>query len=60
MKNLLRNKKMRNKIKIGILLNNYFVANWAYKMIEEINNSSFAEIVLVVKNESKKKKRKRR
>ena len=44
---------MKKKIKVGILLNSYLVPFWSYKMIEEINNSSYAEINLIVKNDSK-------
>ena len=44
---------MKKKIKLGILLNSYLVPFWSYKMIEEINNSSYAEINLIVKNDSK-------
>ena len=44
---------MKNKLRIGVLLNNYLIPSWAYKMIDEINNSSYAEIVLIIKNDSK-------
>ncbi len=44
---------MKQKVRIGILLNSYHISFWAYKMIKEINDSSYAEIVLIVKNDSK-------
>lgn len=47
---------MKKKLKIGILINNYSIPNWAFKTIEQINNSYYSEIVLVVKNNSKNKK----
>ena len=45
------------KIKVEILLNSYLVPFWSYKMIEEIDKGSYAEINLVVKNSSKSYKR---
>lgn len=47
---------MKRKLRIGILLNDYFITNWAFQMIEEINNSHYAEISLIVKNGKKTKK----
>ncbi|MCB0464008.1 MAG: hypothetical protein R2816_08140 [Flavobacteriaceae bacterium] len=42
---------IKQKLKIGLLLNQYNVPHWTYKMIENIQNSSHSEIVLVVKKE---------
>ncbi len=44
---------MDKKLRIGILLDDYNVAQWAYRMIELINESSSSEIVLMVRNEYK-------
>jgi hypothetical protein len=44
---------MKEKLKIGLLLNNYFVQAWEYKILEELIHSNYAEIVLVVKHDSK-------
>lgn len=41
------------KLKIGILINDNYIANWQLKIIEEINNSGFAKIGLVIKNAKK-------
>ena len=43
---------MKAKLRVGILLNNYFIHAWEYKIVEEIINSDFAEIKLLIKNES--------
>lgn len=43
---------MRNKLRIGVLLDNYFLPAWEYKIIEEIKNSYYAHIVLIVKNKA--------
>ena len=42
---------MKNKLRIGILLDDYLVPSWAFKMIDEINQSNHSEIVLVIKND---------
>ena len=41
---------MKNKIRIGILIDNDFISAWSYKMIDEINSSSSSQVVLIVKN----------
>ena len=41
---------MRNKLRIGVLLDNYLLPAWEYKIIEEIKNSDYAQIVLIVRN----------
>lgn len=43
---------MKEKLKIGILLNNHIIPSWEFKIVKDINNSSFAEIVLVIINKS--------
>ncbi len=40
----------KEKLKIGILINSDNIRNWQMKIIEEIRNSTFAEITLVIKN----------
>lgn len=42
---------MRNKLKVGILIDTYNVPQWAFKMLEEIHGSHYASIVLAVKND---------
>jgi hypothetical protein len=41
---------LREKLKIGILINHYHVANWQGKIIETIKSSYFAEITLIILN----------
>jgi hypothetical protein len=41
---------MKSKLKIGILINGNMIPAWSYKMIEQINDSYYAEISLLVKN----------
>jgi len=43
---------MIEKLKIGLLLDDFCIPNWSYKMLEEINKSSGAEITLLVINKS--------
>jgi hypothetical protein len=43
---------MNRKLRIAILLDDFKVPHWAYRMVEIINNSISSEIVLLVKNES--------
>lgn len=41
---------MKPKLKIGIFIDSYFVPYWEYAIIEQIQNSDFAEISLIVRN----------
>ncbi|MCX6256186.1 MAG: hypothetical protein NTV31_17185 [Bacteroidia bacterium] len=41
---------MNRKLRIGILVDNYLLPAWKYKIIEEITSSDFADISLVVRN----------
>jgi hypothetical protein len=43
---------MKEKLKIGILLHNYFVPSWKYQILNDIKNSDFAKIVLVIRANS--------
>ncbi len=43
---------MKEKLKIGILLNNYFIPSWEYQIVADIENSDYAKIVLVIRNDS--------
>lgn len=43
---------MKEKLKVGILLNNYLIPAWEYKILEEIIHSDFAAITLLIKNDS--------
>lgn len=48
---------MSKKLKIGILLDKDNIPAWSYKMLEEIQESDYAEIVLIVQNNLKSKKK---
>jgi len=39
-----------NKIKVGLLMDSFMVPNWVHKLIERINDSNYAEVLLVVVN----------
>ena len=41
---------MKNKLRIGILLDNPNIPAWAFTMLENVKTSSSSEIVLIVKN----------
>jgi len=43
---------MEKKFRIGVLIDNYIIPFWSYRMLEEIVKSSGAEIVLIIKNKS--------
>ena len=43
---------MKEKLKIGILLDNYFIPSWKYRILLDIINSEFAKIILVIKDNS--------
>jgi hypothetical protein len=45
---------MKNKLRVGILVDSDKIANWSFTMLEEIKNSDSAEIVLVIKNAANK------
>lgn len=47
---------MKQKLRVGILIDNHLIPNWAAKMIEVINSSEHSEIVLVVKKKQSLKK----
>jgi hypothetical protein len=38
------------KLRVGVIINGNNIANWQYKIIEALKNSSFAEIGLVIKH----------
>lgn len=40
------------KVRVGLLIDDFDVPSWIYRMVEQINTSDYAEIVLVVKRES--------
>ena len=41
---------MKHKLRIGILLDNEMITAWSYKMLEEIKESNYAEIVVIIQN----------
>ena len=43
---------MREKLKIGLLLNTPFLPAWEYKIINEIKSSDYAVISLIIRNQS--------
>src|SRR4051794_5605371 len=42
--------RKREKLKIGILINSYFIPSWQLKIINEIKSSSYSEIALIIIN----------
>ena len=43
---------MGKKLRLGLLIDNMAIPSWAFHMIEKIQASSYAEVVLVVKNKN--------
>ncbi|MEM9680721.1 MAG: hypothetical protein AAF901_10400 [Bacteroidota bacterium] len=43
---------MTSKLNVGILINSYQLSDWVYTIIASIQQSDYAQITLVVKNES--------
>jgi hypothetical protein len=43
---------MKEKLRVGILLNGNFIPAWEYKILEKIIHSEFAEIILLIKYNS--------
>jgi hypothetical protein len=41
---------MKEKLKVGILLNDYLIPFWEYRILGDIKNSDFAEIGMVIMN----------
>ena len=39
---------MNRKLKIGLLVDSDNIPNWAYKMLEILNSSDYAEISLII------------
>ncbi|MDB2435700.1 hypothetical protein N9W65_01840 [Schleiferiaceae bacterium] len=50
-------KRMKHKLRIGLLLDSDMIAAWSYKMLEEIKESNYAEIVVIVENNGIKKRK---
>ena len=48
---------MKQKLKIGLLLNSYNVPLWEYILIEELLNSNYCDIELIIINNKKKPKK---
>lgn len=46
---------IKRKLRVGLLLNDFNISAWSFKMIENIVNSDFAEIILIVMNDNEKK-----
>ncbi|WP_276372803.1 hypothetical protein [Chryseolinea sp. H1M3-3] len=47
----------KKKIRVGLLIDDFLIPFWAFRMIENISSSSFAEVVLIVKKKSSSNKR---
>src|SRR5687767_6356211 len=47
-----------NKLKIGLLIDDYNIPFWAYRMLEKIVGGDYAEVKLIVKNSSEQPKEK--
>ena len=45
---------MKEKLRIGILLNDYSIPSWEYKILEDLSGSDFAEFISVIKSGSVK------
>jgi hypothetical protein len=43
---------MKEKLRIGILLNSHIIPSWEFRIVKVINDSDYAEIVLVILNKS--------
>ncbi len=48
----------KEKLKIGLLIEDYNLPRWTYEMIEEIKHSDYSEISLVIKKQSTTTKKK--
>jgi hypothetical protein len=47
------NRRIKGKLKIGIMLDSFQVQRWIYKILLDINKSDYAEIsLLIIKNEN--------
>ncbi|MCG2817083.1 MAG: hypothetical protein L6425_14250, partial [Candidatus Aminicenantes bacterium] len=44
--------KETSKLRIGLLIDDFIIPSWYYRMIEIIDRGDFGEIVVVVKNEA--------
>ena len=43
---------MDRKLRVGVLLDSESIPAWAYRMLERIQASNYAEIILLIKNEA--------
>lgn len=46
----------RKNLRIGLLIDDYLIPNWAYIMLETIKNGGFSDFVVIVKKEVPQKK----
>lgn len=44
---------MKEKLRIGILLDNFEIPAWSFEMVSQVENSLSCEIVLIIKNKTK-------
>jgi len=40
----------KQKLRIGLIIDDYSLSNWKYRILEEFKNSNFAEISLIIRN----------
>ena len=45
--------KSMTKLKVGLLMDSFDVPYWTYKMIEEIQHSTYSQISLIILNQTK-------
>ena len=43
---------MKEKLKIGLLINDFYIPAWAYEMVNQIEKSNYASIALIVKKKT--------
>src|SRR5205085_10106690 len=45
---------MKEKLRVGLLVEEFNIPAWAYRMLERIKEEGFAEITLIIKKETQK------
>jgi hypothetical protein len=48
---------VKEKLNIGVFINNDYIPKWQFELIEELRNSNFANIVFVIKKDNSQKSR---
>jgi hypothetical protein len=47
---------MKRKIRVGILIDSFKIPAWIYEILIQINKSNYAELVLIIKNDTEQNK----